>query len=217
MRCLVVQAEQKQVNTMKFIRNKEGIALVTSLMLTMISLVIAMALMSMVISNIQVSAANKRYRTVLQSAYGATELVTKDILANVFNGYSTATSLQGVYTGKLDSFAANSCINQKFTVDASNWTADCKPTTFSPKDNPDISFKLQATTSTPFQVYAKVVDTFKGNTDSNYNPNLREALNVTESVQESGKTIPSSFRVEIQTERASNPDEKASLSVLYAY
>ena len=213
----MAQSGVKQVKAMKFLSNQEGIALVTSLMLTMISLVIAMALMYMITSNIHVSAANKRYRTVLQSAYGATDLVTKDIIAKVFNGYSTATSLQGVYTGKLDSFTANTCLNQKFTVDASNWSTACKPTSFSPKDNPDISFKLQATTNTPFQVYAKIVDTFKGNTDTNYNPNLREALNVTEAVHEAGKTIPSTFRVEIQTERATNPEEKANLSVLYAY
>lgn len=202
---------------MKFLHNQEGIALVTSLMLTMISLVIAMALMTMLISSIQVSGANKRYKTVLQSAYGATDLVTKDILASVFSGYSTSTSLQGFYAGKIDSLVVSSCINQKITADASQWSAACKTTSFSAKDNPDLTFKLQATTSSPYQVYAKVVDTFKGNTDGNYNSNLREALNVTETVTETGKTIPNSYRVEIQAERSSNPDEKASLSVLYAY
>jgi hypothetical protein len=171
----------------------------------------------MITRSIQISGANKRYRTVLQSAYGASEVVTKDILVKAFSGYSTATSLQSEYSGKLESFSASDCVGQKFNLDTGKWSEDCKPATFSPADQPDLSFKLQATTSTPFQVHAKIVDTFVGNTDTSYNSNLREALNVTESITESGKTIPSTYRVEIEAERANNPEEKAKLSVLYAY
>jgi hypothetical protein len=87
----------------------------------------------------------------------------------------------------------------------------------SPKNDPDITFLLQATTKSPFKVYAKIIDTFQGNTDTANNKNLREALNVTDSVAESGQTITSSYSIEVQTERSTNPQEKANLSVLYAY
>lgn len=202
---------------MKFINNENGIALITSLMLTMISLVIVLALMYMITSSIQVSSANKRYRTVLQAAYGATDIVTKDVIKRVFEGMSTATKLESAYNGTLSGFSVNSCINQKFNRSTSSWDSACIPTSFSPKNSPDITFLLQATTNTPFKVYAKIVDTSAGNTDTANNQNLKEATNITDTTVDSGLTIPSSYRIEVQTERQNSPDEKANLSVLYAY
>lgn len=200
----------------KIINNQSGVALVTSLMLTLISLTIVMSLLYMVTSGIQASAANKRYKTVLQAAYGATDLVTKDVIKKVFEGYSTSAKLQSQYP-TVAGFTVDPCINQKINKNSDAWTSACQPSSLSARQSPDLTFLLQATSNQPFRVYAKVVDTFIGNTDTAYNSNLSSALNVTESRSETGELKPSSYRIEIQAERSNNPQERANISVLYAY
>jgi hypothetical protein len=71
-----------------------------------------------------------------------------------------------------------------------------------------------------FKVYTKIVSTpVKGNTDKADKPNLRKGENVIESaeVEGTGVTIPTTYRVEVRAERETNPQEKANISVLYAY
>ena len=66
---------------MQTLRNENGVALVTALMLTLIALTITMALLYMVISSTKMSGAQKRYKTSREASYAAaTELYPKDIL-----------------------------------------------------------------------------------------------------------------------------------------
>lgn len=206
----------KKPDMKTLLRDESGIALVTALMLTLVSLTVVMSLMYIITSGTKISAANKRYSTVLQSAYGATDLVSKDIIVKVFEGYSTASRLQSEFT-TISTFSVNSCINQKVLRNTNKWDSACQISSFSPKQSPDLSFILQSTSNQPFQVYAKIVETSVGNTENASNANLSDALNVTESTMQSGETKPSSFRIEIQSERSNNPQERAILSVLYAY
>jgi len=83
------------------IRNNKGVALVTSLMLTLISLTIIMALMYMITQSTQVSGASKRYKTALDAGYGGSELFTKDILPFLlenFENANVATDLNTAYS-----------------------------------------------------------------------------------------------------------------------
>lgn len=201
----------------KLIQDQSGIALVTSLLLTLISLTIVLSLMYLITSGIQASAANKRYKTVLQAGYGATELVTKDVLKAVFEGHTTATRLKGKFIALDKNLLVNPCVNQKFNKNTDSWNSDCQPTTYSANQFPDLSFVLQSATSEPYRIYAKIVDTYVGNTDTANNANLTDALNVTETNIDSGETKTSNYRIEIQAERNNNPQERANLSVLYAY
>src|SRR6185369_11411972 len=77
---------------MCILKNNKGIALVTSLMFTMISLVICMALLHMIISGAQTSGAYKRYRTALDASYGGSEIVARDLIGQALKILPTATS-----------------------------------------------------------------------------------------------------------------------------
>ncbi len=75
----------------KHLKDNKGIALVTSLMFTLISLTIVMALLYMVTLSTKVSGANKRYKTALEASYGGSELFTKDVLPYLLQNYGSAT------------------------------------------------------------------------------------------------------------------------------
>lgn len=218
--CILCQ----KIRTLQIAQDNSGFALVTSLMLTMISLVIVMALMYIITQGIQFSGANKRYHSSLQASYGATEIVTKGFIQSVFAGYTSSSSITGQYPN-LSGLVVSDCLGAKISMASSNWPSSCS-TTSSPKDAPDVSFLLQSDTQNPFRVYAKVVDTYvagqkgrnRGNTETAEISTLREAVNVTDpKANDFGVTIPTTFRIEVQGERQTNPQEKAQLSVLYAY
>ncbi|MRR05786.1 MAG: hypothetical protein EG828_02410 [Deltaproteobacteria bacterium] len=50
-------------------------------------------------------------------------------------------------------------------------------------------------------------------------PNLLKGENIVESaeIDGGGITIPTTYRIEVRAERETNPQEKANISVLYAY
>ena len=88
-----------------------------------------------------------------------------------------------------------------------------------PKAKPDMTFILRASEQTPnFKVYTKLVDTTPGNSDLSGFELLDSGAGVVGSSSGvSPKHIPALYRVEVQGERETNPQEKAQLSVLYAY
>lgn len=217
---------------MKPLRNEKGIALVTALLLTLIGLGIIMVLMYSVTANIKVSAANKRYKNVVEAAYGGVSLSVNEFIPSlnsaIFGDYSSGVS------DLLTKYAASdkinldipslACLRDKLDNATANWSASCSKTP-DPKDNPDMTFVLKSTLSglssnQGFKVYTKIVGTpIKGNTDKADKPNLRKGENVIESaeVEGTGVTIPTTYRVEIMAEQETNPREKANISVLYAY
>ena len=92
---------------MKYLENEDGIALVTALMFTLITLAMIMTLMYYVLLGTKMSAAQKKYRNSLEASYGGTEFVTKAIIPKLFSNFSTGkTSLMadfgGTGFGKLD-------------------------------------------------------------------------------------------------------------------
>lgn len=217
---------------MKLLGNEKGVALVTSLLLTLIALGIIMVLMYSVIANIQTSAASKRYKNVVEAAYGGVSLSVNEFIPNlnsaIFGNYSSGVSdLLTKYADadkiKLD-IASMECLRSKLDNATANWGSSCSKT-MDPKDNPDMTFVLKSSltglSSNPgFKVYTKIVGTpVKGNTDKADKPNLRKGENVIESaeIEGTGVTIPTTYRLEVMAEQEANPREKANISVLYAY
>jgi len=209
---------------MKFIRNKNGIALVTSLMFTLITLGIVMALLLMITRGTTVSGLNKRYKTALEASYGGTEIFTKDMFPFILRNYSGGTSLK---TNVETAFGGSqlispqvagtskTCLQYKLTNSTADWPSGCSNTP-SPKQSPDISFSLTAVSGNPFIVYSKIVDTVKGNTDVG---GLQlEGAGVAESSSVlTPQTFPYIYRLEVQGERQNNPTAQANIEVLYAY
>ena len=207
---------------MKYLKNEDGIALVTALMFTLICLAMVMSLMYYVLTATKMSAAQKKYRNSLEASYGGADLVTKSIIPRLFTDYSTGRSslaadfgdtgtLGLVLGGDLQAKLAN----QRGTL----WgTAS---TTINPKDSPDMVFTLKGQgTSGDFRVYSKIVDTIAGVglIDSSGIDYLDGGMGVagTSSSTQTPRT-PNIYTIEIQGEAAVNPKEKAGLSVLYAY
>ena len=219
---------------MKPMRNEKGAALITALMLTLISLAIVMLLLYYVTSGILVSASQKRYNSVLEAAYGGTSLSINEFIPKlnsaIFGNYSSGVQdLMASYAKSSDlnmTLGNLTCLQQKLDNSTNNWGAGCSKT-LDPRDNPDMTFVLKSTLDTNkfiqppgYKVYTKIVGTpIKGNTDKADMPNLRKGENVVESagIEGGGVTIPTTYRIEVRAERENNPQEKANISVLYAY
>lgn len=199
---------------MKILRNERGIALVTALMLTLVSLTIVMGLLYLITRGTQLSGAQKRYRTALEASYGGAELVTKEVIPLVFQNFSSnlktqVAGLTTLQTGPID------CLRAKLRQPTALWPNACSQT-HNPKATPDVSFELKGTGNQPFKVYAKIVDTIVGNSDIG---GLQlEGAGVAEgNVLISPQHFPYVYRMEVQGERTSAATEQANLSVLYAY
>ena len=204
---------------MNYMRNNEGIALVTSLMLTLISLTIVMALFYVITQGIQVSAQTKKYRTSLDASYGGAEIMVKDILPVIMQNYSSASLVSNTVSTfssvGLQFLADQSCFQKKLTNPTASWPAGCSSTA-EPKKSPDIAITLQSATGNPFIVYSKIVDTIPGNSDTS---GLQlEGSGVAESSSVlTPQSFPYIYRMEIQGERQSNSTTQANIEVLYAY
>lgn len=204
---------------MRILKNNKGVALVTSLMLTLISLTIIMALMYMITRSTTVSASLKRYKTALEASYGGSELYTKDILPFVLQNYENAnlaTELSSTFAAVNPQLLTTlNCIQSKLSSPSSNWPAGCSNTA-EPKKSPDLTFQLSATSGAPYTIYSKIVDTLLGNTDIS---GLQlEGAGVAEA--QSGITpqhFPYVYRLELQGERSVGATAQANIEVLYAY
>lgn len=205
---------------MRMIRNENGVAMVTSLILTLISLAITMMLLYMVIMGTKMSASQKRYRNALQASYGGVEVFTKEVIPKLFEGYLTSELDRKIPNIGLNPIAINACMQQKLNSPVAGWTS-CgdDSTTANPKVSPDMSFRLNGLpTESDFTVFTKIIDTVPGNSDTSNIDYLDPGSSVVGNAGGiSPQHLPSLFTIEIQGERTANPQEKAHLSVLYAY
>jgi hypothetical protein len=199
---------------MKILRNERGIALVTALMLTLVSLTIVMGLLYLITRGVQLSGAQKRYRTALEASYGGAELVTKEIIPLVFQNFSSNLKTQVAGLSTLETSSID-CLRAKLRQPTALWPSACSQTHNS-KTGPDVSFELKGTGNQPFKVYTKIVDTIVGNSDIG---GLQlEGSGVAEgSALITPQHFPYVYRMEVQGERTSAATEQANLSVLYAY
>jgi hypothetical protein len=205
----------------RFLAKQDGIALVTALMLTLISLTIVMAVMYMITQSIQQTGANKRYKTALEASYGGTDILMKEIVPLILKDFASTpaalvTDLEGTYSMLgLKVLADPQCLKDKLTLGTDAWSAGCSQLV-NPKASSDMSFQLQATGGQPYTVYTKVVDTIFGNSDTS---GLQlEGAGVAESTSViTPQHIPFVYRVEVQAEKANNATEQANMSILYAY
>lgn len=221
---------------MRLLKNERGIALITALMFTLISLAIIMTLLYMLTQGTKISTASKSYKTSLEASYGAADLVAKDILPLIFQNYTTASSIAAVSLSfpALNMTTPNSaCFAQKTTKNTAHWNdsgvcvADAKSAL--PTQLPDMTFTLKSIDNDAgFKVYAKITDTRCGGDPSigqkctNSDSGGVEGLDTGGGVASISMPItverkPAYYRLEIQGERASNPREKSKLSILYAY
>jgi len=218
--------QHKLSKLLKVVKNEDGIALVTSLMMTLMTLAIIMSVMYLITSSIQHTGASKRYKSALEAANGGTEMIVKDLFPMIMRDVASASLANDIATYSGDSNvivsisqAQAQCLQAKLTLPTNQWPASCtaaNTTTINPKSSPDLQIQLKATSGPDFTVYSKIVDTVAGNSDIS-------GLQLEGSgVAESSTIItpqhyPYIYRLEVQGERSANAVEKSNISVLYAY
>ncbi|MDD2854091.1 MAG: hypothetical protein PHU01_01025 [Desulfuromonadaceae bacterium] len=222
---------------MRLVKNENGVALITALLFMMLSLGIVMTLLYMVTQSTKITSANRSYKTALEASYGATELLSKDILPTIFATYtsgSALTLLAAKYATVNMGIPDTPCVVQKTSFSTANWDATiCLPDTKTTlaTEKPDITFNLKATNdSSGYNVYAKIIDTKCGGdtstgqpcSNSKLQPAGSEDLSDGSGVSGGAGTVkpqstPAYYRIDVQGQRAANPREKTELSVLYAY
>ena len=206
---------------MKILRNDKGIALVTTLMLTMLSLVIILSLLYMVTRGVQASGSQKRYHTALEASYGGTEIFTKAVIPFILQNYSSPTLISSL-TGSsgfanvgLQVNIPASCLQAKILKGTESWPAGCDATA-SPSKAPDMTLQLQSDSGNPFVVYTKIVNTQQGNTDMGglalEGASVSEGSNVI-----TPQPKPYLYKMEVQGQRKGDGSVSSDLEVLYAY
>lgn len=201
------------------IKKNDGIALVTALIMTLISLTIVMAVMYMINMNITRTGAMKSYRTALEASHGGTDMVIKEIVPELLKNFANVDFVDDLQTQfSTINFTVNTtaeCIQDKLTKKSGDWDAACSQTQ-DLRAARDFSFQLQATGGQPYSIYTKIIDTIVGNTDTS---GLQlEGAGVAESTSVlSPQHVPYVYRVEVQGERENNPSAQANIEVLYAY
>lgn len=204
--------------------NNNGVALVTALMLTMISLVIVVAVMYIITQSVQQVGMYKRYKTAIAASYGGTDIVMKELVPQILKNIESSTlfsDLQVNYASIGLAFSSDAniqqCFLQKLNRETSGWT-QCSVDNLSmdPKQQPDIKLNLQSLNGAPYTIYAKIIDTVAGNTDMS---GLQlEGAGVAESLTVlNPKQLPYVYRMEIQAEKSTNAIEQGSMTVVYAY
>lgn len=201
------------------LRNQDGAALVTALLLTMLALIIALSLLYTVNMGTRVSASQKRYKNALAAANGGVEVLTKEIIPLLLQE-KTQEDLEGTFSLiELKFPPDNGCLTQKLNVATANWTkCSVAQSSADPTRSPDLSFSLSALPANEpgFAVSTKIVDTVPGNSD-------KSGIDLDQGSSVAGNDdgirpqhVPAMFNLSVQGTRK-NTREKASLSVLYAY
>lgn len=203
---------------MKILANQRGIALITALILTLISLTVVMVMFYLIGQGVQVSASEKRYRTALEASYGGADISLKDVVPLVFQGLSS-TKIQAAFPGdvNLQLSSGTACLSEKLNKPTDQWSASCSQT-LDPKTFPDMQFTLKADSAVaaPYKVYTKIVDTINGNSDTS-GLQLEGAGVAETSAVITPQHFPYIYTLEVQAEKSTHATEQANLSVQYAY
>jgi hypothetical protein len=171
----------------------------------------------------EVSGLEKRYKTAREASYGGLDVFTKEILPKAISGLDLSSVVSGFATlesAKVEKRSAltDACFRSKLLSNTANWSSTCGGSTLDPKANPDITFTLSGKApSSPFTVSTKIVDTVAGNSDRSGITLEGQGTAESQSGMITVQHFPYLYRIEVTGERTASPEEKAGLTVLYAY
>jgi len=204
--------------TMNLLKNEKGIALITTLMLTLLSMMVSMALLYILTMDISQTGMHKRYKTALEAAAGGSQIVLREILPQILQNYDSSslqTDIQSAFSDVKLTITDSECLRKKLTTATGSWNTACSQT-LDPISVPDMTLRLTPTAGTPYTVYAKVIDTIQGNSDLSGLQLDGDGVTQSQSVI-TPQSIPYIYRLEVRGERSTNANEQARLSVLYSY
>ncbi len=223
--------------TMKLIRNEKGVALVMVIIIALIGLAMVSTLLFMVTQGTRISGFQKVYRSTDEAGLGGAQIATQVIRDNIFNarsGLPMVPITSGVLSVLITNGNSDACLIQKLTLTRGawdtagpnySWTActGARATTidaFTTPASEDFKFDLPGpSTGQTFTVYAKILDTVKGNTaESGIGGKLGGSGVVSSQEGEiTPPAVPSLYRIEVQAQDATNPQQRSKYSVLYAH
>jgi len=208
-------------------RNEKGIALVTTLMLTLIGLGVILCLLYMITGSVRISGTNKRYNTVMEATYGGAEILVKDMVPFILKNYSSANNVNSAFTAALNSnytpigptISSLGCLRAKISTNTTTWGSACSSAAIgplSPASAPDITFSLPGTGGNAYMVFAKIISTKTGNTSMS--GLSLEGSSVSEGTSYiAPQHMPYLYTIETQGRRVGDTSATAHLEVLYAY
>jgi len=211
--------------------NEKGIALVMILVLSAIALAVMAGLIYMLTSGTQVSGMQKRYKTALEAGVGGSDITYHFIglrgepsstssFLNAISTISPSVTTSGSCTGTNRDGIAFTGVAAKLNTPSTSWSSACSTDSFainpSASTTYDLKLDLGASPYPTYRVYAKIVDTVEGNTGGEEGL-LGKGVVYAGSGEINVMKIPYLYTIEIDAENASNPSERAKLSILYQY
>lgn len=215
------------------LQSEKGIALMMVLVLSAVVLATIAGLVYVITSGTQISGIQKRYRTALEAGIGGAGIASEIIglrgekssldaltksLSSIDLSITTADSCTALSSATFCSaFGSYTGIATKLHVPTACWSGCDYSRIIDPTSSAtyDISFRLHGTPS-PYNVYAKVVDTVPGNTGGDEDL-IKSGVVSAHSGEVVVMTIPYLYAIEVNAENSANPSEKARLSILYQY
>ena len=210
----------------RVIKSEKGVVLIVVLVMSAVVLAVMTALIYMVTSGTQISGMQKRYKTALEAARGGSDLVYEVIglrgdtstLSNVIPTILGPSACTGkdpntgtTYTG----------FQAKLWTSSSTWSAGCNSSLTTDPTNTSVypyDIIMVIGTSPKYTYYAKIVGTQQGN--SGATTGLYTGSVITGSGGIGAIPVvsqPYLYAIEVNTENANNPAERAKLSILYQY
>ncbi len=171
----------------------------------------------------EVSSLEKKYQTAREASFGGMDVFTREIIAKAISGTNLSDVVAGFATisnaqVQKRSTLTDACFKSKLLTNTSAWDASCGGNALDARTNPDVTFTLAGPTSSqPFNVYAKIVDTIAGNSDKSGIALEGQGTAESQTGMITIQHFPYMYRLEVRGERATNPQETAGFTVLYAY
>lgn len=213
--------------------NVKGVALVTVLIIIVISAGLVAAVMYYALTGSETSSLQRKYQSSKEASLGAIDILTKEIIpravqANTENPVEGISHVVGAFksvpgiVNAITPNASNECFHDKITKVRTSWThcvSETDDVRINPVQNPDVTFKLLSVSGSarPYEVRLKIIDTSTGN--SNMSGVILEGLGVVESGSGmiTAKHTPYLYTIATEGKLENSTTERANIEVLYAY
>lgn len=225
----------KSKKTIQRLENEKGIALIMVLIIATVLLIMMAGLIYMMTSGTQISGFQKRYKTALEASFGGAQIAyqivgfrgdttSTDILAADLSSLNLTITNPSVSTSSCKTLASDATCTAlgsyygmaaKLNLPTYCWSGCDSSQSIDPPNSATYDVTLQLPgVSSPYNVYAKVVDTVLGNTGADEG---LQATGVVSSNTSKVMSVPYLYTIELDAENSANPSERAKLSILYEY
>lgn len=199
---------------------KKGAALITVMALIFVTSGMIAAVYYLLHRGIEISGLEKKYSIAREASLGGIEVFAKEIIPAAISGKTLSVvtaSFNTITNATVTGNATDACFADKLTKSTADWASACSRT-LDAASSPDVTFLLSgAAPAQPFQVYAKIVDTAAGNSNTSGVILEGEGVASSQTGMITSQHFPYIYTMEIQSQRQNDASQRANLEVLYAY